>query len=126
MWMMRRIFILCVFMVQPISAEQQRYQVFDEKHLLEGRSVWMQNCEACHGWGVADAPIPMEPEQWEARVKQPMETLYSHAINGFFGPDDSMMPPRGGNESLSDGEVKSAVDYMVNLARYHINSKPVQ
>lgn len=101
-------------------ADQNRYQVFDEKHLTYGRSVWIQNCEACHGWGVADAPIPMEPEQWQGRLKKPLDTLYVHALEGFFGPDDSMMPPRGGNPDLTDKQVKAAVDYMIKLANYHI------
>ena len=114
--------MLLLASMSAVSADQQRYQVFAEKNLSEGRAVWMENCEACHGWGVADAPIPMEPEQWEQRLKKPQETLYAHAINGFFGPDDSMMPPKGGNPDLSDSQVKSAVDYMTSLARHHLQS----
>lgn len=115
--------LLAFATMQPVSADPQRYQVFDEQYLSEGRVVWMENCEACHGWGVADAPIPMEPEQWEERLKKPQATLYLHAINGFFGPDDSMMPPKGGNPALSDAQVKSAVDYMTSLARHHLENK---
>ena len=46
--------------------------------------------------------------------------LYSHAIEGFFGPDDTMMPARGGNPDLTDEEVKLAVDYMLALATYYL------
>jgi cytochrome c5 len=38
-----------------------------------------------------------------------MATLNNHAINGFKG-----MPARGGAASLSDDEVKAAVQYMVD------------
>ncbi len=44
-----------------------------------------------------------------------METMYRHSIEGFQG-DSGMMPPKGGNTSLSDDEVKAAVDYMVQQA----------
>lgn len=112
--------VMLLFSAQVVWADPERYQVFEEKHLSFGRTVWLQNCEACHGWGVADAPIPMEPEQWRARLEQPRETLYQHALEGFFGPDDSMMPARGGNMELTDEQVKAAVDYMMKLARHHI------
>ena len=49
--------------------------------------------------------------------------VYDHAINGFFGPDDTMMPERGGNSALTDAEVKAAVDYMVALANYYIQMR---
>ncbi|HHC74814.1 MAG TPA: hypothetical protein ENK78_07045, partial [Thiothrix sp.] len=57
------------------------------------------------------------------RVEKEKTTLYDHAINGFFGKDDTMMPARGGNDQLSDDEVKAAVDYMVALARYYIKQQ---
>ena len=43
--------------------------------------------------------------------------LHEHAINGHFGPKGTMMPPRGGNDALTDDEVKSAVNYMVAASR---------
>ena len=46
--------------------------------------------------------------------------LYDHAINGFFGPQDTMMPERGGNPELSDEEIMTAVDYMMALATYYL------
>ncbi len=93
---------------------------FDDAALQSGRTLWLQNCKGCHAYGTAGAPVPMEMEQWKARVIKDREVLYDHAINGFFGPDDTMMPERGGNPELSDAQVKLAVDYMVELAGYYI------
>ena len=45
------------------------------------------------------------------------------AIAGFFGPDYSYMPPRGGNPQLSDDQVRSAVDYMTRLAQHYIDAE---
>jgi cytochrome c len=45
-----------------------------------------------------------------------METLHSHAINGFQGAA-GVMPPKGGRVDLSDGEIIAAVEYMVEQAR---------
>ena len=40
--------------------------------------------------------------------------LYYHAISGYTGSSGMPMPAKGGNPSLSDDDVKAAVDYMVN------------
>lgn len=103
--------------------EREKFVEFDTPHLKKGRDIWLANCENCHAWGTAGAPIPMEPDAWRNRVIKERELLYDHAINGFFGPGDTMMPARGGNEALTDEEVKSAVDYMVTLAEHYIKSE---
>ena len=86
--------------------------------LETGRAVWLENCLGCHGDGTAGAPRPSRHDEWEARMAQKREVLYQHAIEGFFGPDYAMMPPRGGNEDLTDAEVMAAVDYMLGLVEY--------
>ena len=93
------------------------------KPLAAGKKIWLDNCEGCHGYGVGDAPIPMQPDQWVSRLKKGKQVLYRHAIDGFIGPDYSMMPEKGGNLDLSDAEVMSAVDYMTELARFYIRQK---
>ncbi len=77
-----------------------------------GESVYKKTCALCHAAGVAGAPKPGDKAEWVARIAQGDETLYKHAIEGFTG-EKGMMPPRGGGSSLSDDEVKAAVDYMV-------------
>jgi len=104
----------------PLHAVEQ-YVMAGEQSLSQGREIWLKNCETCHGYGVADAPIPMNPDEWGPRLNKGRQLLYEHAISGFIGPDYSMMPARGGNADLNDEEVKLAVDYMVFLASYYIN-----
>ena len=109
--------------MHAVQAESSRYVEFDDAHLVRGRHIWLGTCEGCHGYGVAGAPVPMQPADWQARVGKPKSLLYDHAIIGFFGPGDTMMPERGGNPSLTDAEVMSAVDYMVELANFYITQQ---
>lgn len=102
------------------AAEDSDFIEFSQANLKAGRIIWIENCKGCHAYGTAGAPIPMMADEWRNRVSKPREILYEHAINGFFGPDDTMMPERGGNPDLSDDQVKLAVDYMHALASYYI------
>lgn len=77
-----------------------------------GKKVYDGLCISCHGSGIPGIPQLGDKTAWVPRIGQGAETLYNHAINGFTGNSGMMMPPRGGG-SLSDEEVKAAVDYMV-------------
>jgi cytochrome c5 len=79
---------------------------------MTGPQVYNQACIACHGAGVAGAPILGDVAQWSDRIAQGMETLTRHAIEGFTG-SLGYMPPKGGRLDLSDEEIASAVEYMV-------------
>lgn len=102
-----------------VAADAARFPELPGATLQTGRALWVANCMTCHGYGIAGAPDPTDPKSWAARLQKPRETLYEHALNGFFGPGDTMMPARGGNAALSDEEVKRAVDYMTAVAALH-------
>ena len=75
----------------------------------DGQKVYEANCKACHGGAIPGAPGVGKNDEWAPRIKQGKETLYKHALEGF-----NSMPAKGGNTSLSDDEVKAAVNYMAN------------
>jgi len=77
-----------------------------------GKKVFDTTCTACHTAGVAGAPKFGDKAAWAPRIAQGMDVLHTHAIKGFTGKA-GMMPPKGGNMSLSDADVMAAVDYMV-------------
>lgn len=83
---------------------------------MSGEDIYNSSCVACHGIGIAGAPKVGDPEAWAPRIDQGLPTLYDHAINGYQG-DSGMMPPKGGAMSLSDDDVKAAVDYMARMYR---------
>ena len=75
-------------------------------------SEYKSSCSACHDSGAAGAPVVGNADDWTERIKQGKETLYEHAVKGFNG-----MPPKGGNMSLSDDQVKAITDYMVSKSQ---------
>lgn len=83
--------------------------------LDSGEAVYQAACTACHGPGIAGAPKTGDAEAWAARLSKGMDTLVEHAIQGFAG-EAGIMPARGGNTALSDDQVRSAVEYMVEAA----------
>lgn len=82
----------------------------------QGKSVYNKTCAMCHSSGAAGAPIPGDKAEWAPRLEQGMDVLYTHAIQGFTGAK-GVMPARGGAASLSDDEVKAAVDYMAEQSK---------
>jgi cytochrome c5 len=70
--------------------------------------VYSSACAACHDTGAAGAPKKGDADAWSARIDKGMDTLVSHAINGF-----NAMPAKGGCSSCSDEEIKLAVELMV-------------
>lgn len=83
--------------------------------LEQGRRVWLGTCIGCHADGLAGAPPVGDRAAWAPRLAKGRATLLRHALEGFFGPDSAMMPARGGNSALSDGDVGAALDYMLGL-----------
>ena len=80
-----------------------------ESAKVDGKAVFEANCKACHSGLIPGAPAVGKKEDWAPRIKQGKDTLHKHALEGF-----NSMPAKGGNGSLSDDEVKAAVDYMAN------------
>lgn len=77
-----------------------------------GSRVYASICQACHMTGAAGAPVVGNAAVWEPRIAQGMDVLYASSLQG-----KGAMPPKGGNPSLSDAEVKAAVDYMVKQSK---------
>jgi len=82
----------------------------------KGKATYNASCAACHGAGVAGAPKLGDKAAWKDRIAQGADKMHTHAIKGFQGKK-GMMPPKGGNMSLKDDDVKAAVDYMVSQSK---------
>ena len=82
----------------------------------KGKKIYDAACMVCHVAGVAGAPKLGDKANWAPRIAQGNDTLYSHSLKGYQGKA-GMMPPKGGNMSLKDEDVKAAVDYMVSQSK---------
>jgi cytochrome c5 len=82
----------------------------------DGKKVYDTACTACHTAGIAGAPKTGDKAAWAPRIAQGANVLYDHAIKGFQGKA-GVMPAKGGNTSLSDADVKAAVDHMVAASK---------
>ena len=75
--------------------------------LEKGSTIYQQNCRSCHDSGVMGAP-----KLGDERYSADLETLVENSINGI-----GRMPARGGNKTLTDAEVRAAVEYMVEESK---------
>ncbi len=71
-----------------------------------GSKVYSSACATCHDAGIAGSPKLGDKAAWVPRIAA--GKMYEVALKGKGG-----MPAKGGNPSLSDADVKAAVDYMV-------------
>lgn len=87
---------------------------FADDQLMAGRSTWLRTCRACHLLGVEGAPAVTDYKDWQTRLVKGKEVLIRRVINGIRGVDGKYrMPPRGGNERLTDEQIKLALDYKI-------------
>lgn len=79
---------------------------------LDGAVIYDKLCKTCHATGAGGAPT-LTHAAWDGRVAQGFDTLLRHSIEGFTG-NAGIMPPRGGNPSLSDEQIEATVHWMVD------------
>jgi len=89
--------------------------------LAKGEQIYNQACFACHLTGIVGAPKFGDKALWAPRIEKGMDTLVTHALQGFQG-ETGVMPPKGGQTQLTDEEVKNAVAYILNAAGADVQS----
>jgi cytochrome c5 len=79
---------------------------------LDGKTIYGNLCQTCHANAATGAPVLTDKGAWAPRIAQGLDTLFTHAINGFTGTKGAM-PAKGGNPSLTDAQVKATVQWML-------------
>ena len=97
--------------IKPVAAVEVAAAGATSGAEKSGEEVVKAVCSMCHAAGLMNAPKIGDKAQWQPRIAQGYETLVKHAIEGI-----RTMPARGGNPSLTDGEVASAVANMANAS----------
>jgi len=105
----------CITHNQPDSADVSKST--KESHLslklAAGKKLYEANCAACHDSGSSGAPKPGNKDAWRERMAEGKDVMAEKAIGGFDGKI-GMMPPKGGNASLTDEEVITVILYMTS------------
>ncbi len=83
----------------------------------DGKTIFGKLCTTCHSTGAAGAPKITDKAAWAPRLKQGIDTLVKHAINGYTGPDGNHMPAKGGNPALTDAQIEATVKWMVSQVK---------
>lgn len=78
----------------------------------EGKAVYDQTCVACHIQSVAGSPKLGDKAAWAPRIDTGMDSLVQSVLKG-----KGAMPPKGGNASLSEAQVRAAVEFMVSQSK---------
>ena len=76
--------------------------------VVDGAQVYGGLCKTCHDAGVAGAPVTGSDLMKERLAARGLDGLVANAINGL-----NAMPARGGNPSLTDEQIRAAVEFML-------------
>ncbi|HEU5177602.1 MAG TPA: c-type cytochrome [Burkholderiales bacterium] len=106
------------FKEQPAAAPAQQQQATASQTQTkpsasaDGKAVYDKLCFACHQQSVAGSPKLGDKDAWAPRLKQGTDTLVQSVIKG-----KGAMPPKAGNPSLSDAEIRAAVEFMTSQSK---------
>ncbi|HZP13186.1 MAG TPA: c-type cytochrome [Nevskiaceae bacterium] len=77
-----------------------------------GEQIVGEVCGACHNAGLLNAPKAHDKAAWQPRLQAnggKVEGLVASATKG-----KGSMPPKGGQPSLTDDDLKKAIQFMMN------------
>ncbi|HTW73390.1 MAG TPA: c-type cytochrome [Steroidobacteraceae bacterium] len=79
-----------------------------------GKELFQQVCNTCHGPGLVGAPKAGDKAAWASAIAEGKQTLYQHALHGYTGKTGTM-PAKGGRPDLPDALIEQGVNYMLSL-----------
>lgn len=85
-----------------------------EDDVINGREVYGGTCIACHGEsGKGEIPGVADFTSKKSALTKTDEVLFDHILNGFQSANSDLeMPALGGNEELSEQEIKNVIAYL--------------
>ncbi|GAB1392851.1 hypothetical protein MASR1M60_10140 [Rhodocyclaceae bacterium] len=100
-----------IYMIAPKSTASEGMSTPMVIPKYSGKELYAKRCTQCHAEGKDGAPKTGDAKEWGMRLAKGLDGLTSSAINGH-----NKMPARGGLETISDAEIRAAIDYMVSQA----------
>ena len=96
----------------PVAQTKEQATAVPTAASDSGKADYQKNCAACHETGVSGAPKIGDKVAWNGLIAKGKDHLVQSVING-----KGAMPPKAGNPSLSEAEIRAAVDYIVDQVR---------
>jgi len=92
------------------TAEHGATMKHNQSHfdLSLGKDVYERVCSACHDNGVAGAIKITDKAIWRSHIHHGIDHMVESVIKG-----KGAMPARGGDPNLTDEEIESAVQYII-------------
>ncbi len=121
------IVLLIGLTITPISgcSKSSQEKVADKKtlpetpeELVSAKDLYDANCGSCHDISRDGAPRLGFKRVWEKRIAQGKEVMVANAIEGI-----GLMPAKGENPDLTEGDISSIVDYIIYRANLNIPAK---
>ena len=81
---------------------------------LSGREIYQQTCVSCHGAdGKGTVPGAPDFNRRDGRLAKSDEALMNSLLHGIQSPGSPMaMPPKGGNASLTEDDLRRVLEYL--------------
>jgi cytochrome c5 len=97
---------------EPAGAKPQATATPAKAAAADGKAVYDKVCFACHQQSVAGSPKLGDKAAWAPRIQTGTNAMVQSVIKG-----KGAMPPKAGNPSLSDAEIRAAVEFMVSQSK---------
>jgi cytochrome c5 len=97
-----------IYMIAPKSVASDGMNTPMAIPKISGKNLYATHCHGCHAEGKEGAPKIGDAKAWGVRMTKGMDGLTASAVNGH-----NKMPSRGGLATISDAEVRLAIEYMM-------------
>tara|TARA_R110002072_G_scaffold167618_1_gene321064 strand:+ start:355 stop:717 length:363 start_codon:yes stop_codon:yes gene_type:complete len=90
------------------------YPAQAQDNVSNGAEVYEGTCIACHGEnGKGEIPGVADFTSKEGSLNKADDVLFDHVLNGFQSDNSDLeMPALGGNEELSDQDIRDVIAYL--------------
>ncbi len=98
--------------VPPYSMAKDLPPELEDKIISKAEVLYNDNCKLCHASDNMGAPAVGDVDAWYAVAEKGFEEVVINAIEGMGG-----MPPKGGNEDLTNTQIKKIVEFMIESSK---------
>jgi len=100
-----------IYMIAPKSVASDGMNTPMAIPKYSGKELYTKRCTECHADGKEGAPKTGDANAWGVRMAKGMDGLTASAVSGH-----EKMPSRGGLATISDAEIRLAIEYMISSA----------